>query len=331
MERKRIFSGVQPTGALHLGSYLGAIRQWVLHQAENDNIFCVVDLHSLTIPEAVDAKVLHAKSREVAGLYLACGIDPERCAVFLQSHVKQHSELAWILTCTTPLGWAEKMTQFKTKSEGRDSVSTGLLTYPILQAADILLYDATHVPVGEDQKQHIELARNIAQRFNNMFGEVFVLPTPSIPEVGARVMAFDDPESKMSKSTAVTKPGHAVSLLDDEKRIKKTIMGAVTDSGSEFEWEKASAGVRNLLSIHKALSGEPIASISARFQGRGYGYLKQEVFDLVWGAVKPIQERYTALTADPTELERVLDRSTARIRPIAEATMNRVRTAVGVG
>ena len=331
MERKRIFSGVQPTGALHLGSYLGAIRQWVLHQAENDNIFCVVDLHSLTIPEAVNAQVLYAKSREVAGLYLACGIDPERCAVFIQSHVREHSELAWILTCTTPLGWAEKMTQFKTKSEGRDSVSTGLLTYPILQAADILLYDATHIPVGEDQKQHIELARNIAQRFNNMFGEVFVLPTPSIPEVGARVMAFDDPEAKMSKSTAVTKPGHAVSLLDDEKRIRKTIMGAVTDSGSELEWDKASAGVRNLLAIHHALSGEPIASISARFQGRGYGYLKQEVFDLVWGAVKPIQERYTALTADPTQLDRVLDRSTARIRPIAEATMKRVRAAVGVG
>jgi tryptophanyl-tRNA synthetase len=331
MQRKRIFSGVQPTGALHLGSYLGAIRQWVLHQAENDNIFCVVDLHSLTIPEAVDPKVLLAKSREVAGLYLACGIDPDRCAVFIQSHVKEHSELAWILTCTTPLGWAEKMTQFKTKSEGRDSVSTGLLTYPILQAADILLYDATHIPVGEDQKQHIELARNIAQRFNNMFGEVFVLPTPSIPEVGARVMAFDDPESKMSKSTAVTKPGHAVSLLDDEKRIRKTIMSAVTDSGSEFEWDKASAGVRNLLAIHHALSGEPIASISGRFQGRGYGYLKQEVFELVWGAVKPIQERYTALTADPTQLDRVLDRSTARIRPIAEATMKRVRAAVGVG
>jgi tryptophanyl-tRNA synthetase len=187
------------------------------------------------------------------------------------------------------------------------------------------------VPVGEDQKQHIELARNIAQRFNSLFGEVFVLPTPSIPEVGARVMAFDDPESKMSKSTAVTKPGHAVSLLDDEKRIRKTIMGAVTDSGSECEWDKASPGVKNLLAIHHALSGEPISSISARFQGRGYGYLKQEVFDLVWGAVKPIQERYAALTADPAELERVLDRSTARIRPIAEGTMKRVRAAVGVG
>jgi tryptophanyl-tRNA synthetase len=331
MERKRIFSGVQPTGALHLGSYLGAIRQWVLHQAESDNIFCVVDLHSLTIPEAVNAQALHAKSREIAGLYLACGIEPERSAVFLQSHVREHSELAWILTCITPLGWAEKMTQFKTKSSGRESVGTGLLTYPILQAADILLYDATHVPVGEDQKQHIELARNIAQRFNSLFGEVFVLPTPSIPEVGARVMAFDDPEMKMSKSIALTKPGHAVSLLDDEKRIRKTIMGAVTDSGSECDWDKASPGVKNLLAIHHALSGEPIASISARFQGRGYGYLKQEVFDLVWGAVKPIQERYAALTADPGELERVLDRSTARIRPIADATMKRVRAAVGVG
>jgi tryptophanyl-tRNA synthetase len=328
---KRIFSGVQPTGALHLGSYLGAIRQWVLHQADADNIFCVVDLHSLTIPEAVNAAVLRAKSREVAGLYLACGIDPERSAVFLQSHVRQHSELAWILSCTTPLGWAEKMTQFKTKSEGRESVSTGLLTYPILQAADILLYDATHVPVGEDQKQHIELARNIAQRFNNLFGDVFVLPTPSIPEVGARVMAFDDPTAKMSKSTAVTTPGHAVSLLDGEKRIRKTIMGAVTDSGSELEWDKASAGVKNLLSIHHALSGEAIASIAARFQGRGYGYLKQEVFELVWNAVKPIQENYAALTADPTVLDGVLERSTARIRPIAEATMQRVRAAVGVG
>jgi tryptophanyl-tRNA synthetase len=331
MVRKRIFSGVQPTGVLHLGSYLGAIRQWVHHQKETDGIYCVVDLHSLTIPEAVDAKVLHAKSREVAALYIACGIDPDVSPIFLQSHVKQHAELGWILSCVTPLGWVEKMTQFKTKSAGRESVSTGLLTYPILQAADILLYDTTHVPVGEDQKQHIELARNVAQRFNNLFGEVFVLPEPMIPEVGARIMAFDDPESKMSKSTAVTKPGHAVSLLDDEKRIKKTIMGAVTDSGSELEWDKASAGVKNLLSIHHTLSGEPMASIAGRLQGKGYGYLKQEVFALVWAAVEPIQANYRKLTTDPSELERVLERSTARIRPIAEATMKRVRAAVGVG
>jgi tryptophanyl-tRNA synthetase len=330
MARKRIFSGVQPTGVLHLGSYLGAIRQWVKHQAESDNIFCVVDLHALTIPEAVDPKALHAKSREIAALYLACGIDPELSSVFIQSHVKEHSELAWILECTTPLGWLEKMTQFKAKSAGRESVGAGILVYPVLQAADILLYDTTTVPVGEDQKQHIELARNIAQRFNSMFGEVFVLPNPQIPEVGARIMAFDDPTMKMSKSIGVTKPGHAVSLLDDEKRIKKTIMAAVTDSGSELEWDKASAGVKNLLSIHHALSGEPIASIGARFQGRGYGYLKQEVFELVWKTVEPIQARYRSLTTDPSELDRVLERSTAHIRPIAEATMRRVRAAVGV-
>ena len=208
-----------------------------------------MDLHALTIPEEVDPEVLRNKSREVAAMYMACGIDPEASLVFIQSHVREHSELAWVLNCVTPLGWLHRMTQYKSKSETRESVGTGLLDYPVLQAADILLYDTHVVPVGEDQKQHIELARDIAVRFNNLFGETFVVPQPRVPKVGARVMGLDDPTQKMSKSIAVQRPGHAVMLLDTPKRIKKSIMGAKTDTGCEFRFDQASPGIRNLLRL----------------------------------------------------------------------------------
>jgi tryptophanyl-tRNA synthetase len=331
MTKQRVFSGVQPSGKLHIGNYLGALTQWAKLQEEYECVFCVVDLHALTIPEAVDPKELRDKSREVAALYVACGIDPDRSAIFIQSHVRQHSELTWVLNCTTPLGWLERMTQFKTKSERRETVGTGLLDYPVLQAADILLYDTHHVPVGEDQKQHIEITRDIAQRFNSLFKEVFVLPEVMLPRVGARVMGFDEPEAKMSKSTAVTAPRHAVGLLDSPKDIKKTIMSAVTDSGCEFRWDHASAGTRNLITVLEALTGESKESIASRYDGRGYGYLKQEVADVLVAALEPVQRRYHEIADDPATLDALLARSADRIRPIAEATMQRVREAVGIG
>lgn len=329
--RTRVFSGVQPTGTLHLGNYLGALKQWVAHQDERENIFCVVDLHALTVPEAVDPKVLRAKSREVAAIYLAAGIDPAKSSIFIQSHIREHSELAWVLNCVTPLGWLERMTQFKSKSTKRTTVGTGLLDYPVLQAADILLYDTQVVPVGEDQKQHIELTRDIALRFNNLFGEAFVVPDVSIPASGARVMGFDDPTGKMSKSAMAGRPHHAITLLDTHKKMKKTVMKAVTDSGCEYRLEHASAGVKNLITVLSAITGEAPDSISQRFEGQGYGYLKKEVAEAVVAELGPFQEEYTRLMADEAYLDGLLTSSTEKVRAIAQATMQRVRDAVGIG
>jgi tryptophanyl-tRNA synthetase len=329
--KKRVFSGVQPSGKLHIGNYVGALGQWLKLQDEYECIFCVVDLHALTIPEAVNPEELRQKSREVAALYVASGIDPDRSAIFIQSHVREHSELTWVLNCTTPLGWLERMTQFKIKSEKRETIGTGLLDYPVLQAADILLYDTHLVPVGEDQRQHIEITRDIAQRFNSLFREVFVLPDVMLPKAGARVMGLDDPEAKMSKSTGVTHPRHAVGLLDSPKEIKKTIMSAVTDSGCEFRPSQASAGVRNLVTLLEALTGEASDAIAERFAGKGYGHLKQEVLDATVAVLEPIQRRYHEVADDPANLDALLRRSADRIRPIAEATMRRVREAVGIG
>jgi len=328
--KKRVFSGVQPTGDLHLGTYLGAIKQWVAHQREADNIFCVVDLHALTIPEEVEPEVLHRKSREVAALYLACGLDPEETLIFIQSHVREHSELAWVLNCTTPLGWLYRMTQFKAKSEGRESVGAGLLNYPTLMAADILLYDTVSVPVGEDQRQHVEFTRDVAVRFNNLFGETFVLPNATIPEAGARVMGFDDPTVKMSKSLARERSGHAINLLDDEKTVKKTVMSAVTDSARETRFEHASPGVKNLLTLYQVLTGEAMPQIEARFEGKGYGELKKALLGVILETLAPIQGRYREIMADPQGLEKVLERGADKAREIAAATMQRVREATGI-
>jgi tryptophanyl-tRNA synthetase len=331
MSKQRVFSGIQPSGTLHLGNYLGAIKQWVAHQHEADNLFCVVDLHALTIPEAIEPAALRAKSREVAALYLACGIDPAHCTVFIQSHVREHTELAWMLTCVTPLGWLQRMTQYKSKAGNQEHIGSGLLSYPVLQAADILLYDTHVVPVGQDQKQHIELTRDIAIRFNNLFGETFVVPDVKLPKVGARVMGFDNPDAKMSKSVAVEKPGHAVGLLDTPKRVKKTIMGAKTDTGCEFRFDEASSGVRNLITVYQALSGESQQVITDRYDGRGYGYLKKDLLDLMMGALAPIQSRYAELNGDPAALDQVLNKASQRARGIATETMDRVRKAVGTG
>ena len=326
-----MFSGVQPTGVLHLGSYVGALRQWVARQDERDNVFCVVDLHALTIPEAVDPQQLKERVRSTAAQFLAAGVDPEKSVIFVQSHVREHSELAWLLSCATPLGWLYRMTQFKSKSEGRESVGTGLLVYPVLQAADILLYDTDVVPVGADQVQHIELTRDIAQRFNNLFGEVFVLPKAEVPQAGARIMGLDDPEAKMSKSVGVERPGHAINLLDDPATVKKAVMAAVTDSERELRYEHASPGVRNLLTILQVCSGRSMEDIATELEGGGYGTLKRATVDAVVAVLEPLQAKYYGYMSDPAALDEVLAEGADKAREIAARTTDRAKQAMGVG
>jgi len=330
VQRPRVFSGMQPSSVLHLGNYIGALKHWVAGQDQRDNVFCVVDLHVLTIPEAVRAAELRARSRSVAALYFAAGIDPERSTVFVQSHVPEHAEASWLLGCVTPLGWLQRMTQFKAKTEGRESIGSGLLTYPSLMAADILLHDTDEVPVGEDQMQHVELTRDLAIRFHHLFGETFVMPRAVIPSQGARIMAFDEPTAKMSKSTAEERPGHAVFLLDPPNVVKKTIMSAVTDSGMEFRFEHASPGVRNLYSVWQALDGRPMAELEGEIS-KGYGELKKRVVEVVVEALTPIQARYAELMADPAELDALLARGAERARERAVRTIERMKRAMGVG
>ncbi|MBK6486827.1 MAG: tryptophan--tRNA ligase [Gemmatimonadetes bacterium] len=328
--RLRVFSGVQPTGKLHLGNYVGALDVWVGGQDQHDNVFCIVDLHALTIPEAVRPDDLRSKVREVAGLYVACGIDPAASAIFVQSRVSAHAELAWILNCVTPLGWLERMTQYKAKSAGTERVGTGLLDYPVLQAADILLYDTNRVPVGEDQRQHMELARDIARRFNHLFGETFVIPDAMIRPSGARLMGLDDPTIKMSKSIGAQRAGHAIGLLDPPDVIQRTIMGAVTDPHRETRFDHAGLGVLNLLVIYEALSGEARPAIEARFEGQGYGYLKRTLAEVVVERLTPIQRRYAEIVSNLGEIDHILEEGAERVRPRAEATMDRVRRLTGL-
>jgi tryptophanyl-tRNA synthetase len=323
---KRVFSGIQPSGGLHLGNYIGAIRNWVEEQDRYENIFCVVDQHAITVD--YDPAQLRSHTRQTVGLYLACGLDPERCTIFVQSHIPEHTELAWLLNCVTPMGWLERMTQFKEKSAGGgERVSTGLFTYPVLMAADILLYQADGVPVGEDQKQHVELARDIATRFNRLFGDTFTVPEPWIRPVGARVMGFDDPGRKMSKSA--DGQYHSVALLDAPDQIRRTIMRAVTDSERDIVFNPERPGLFNLLTVFQALSGQSKQQIESHFAGQGYGHLKRELADLVIAALEPIQARYRDITADPAQIDQLLARSVARLRPIVDDTMARVRVAMG--
>lgn len=330
-DRQRVFSGVQPTGKIHVGNYVGALSVWARNQDLYDNIFCVVDLHALTIPEAVDPAVLHRKSRETAALYVACGIDPDKSIIFVQSRVTAHAELAWILNCVTPVGWLERMTQYKQKSAQRESVGTGLLDYPVLQAADILLYGTHLVPVGEDQRQHVELTRDIAIRFNRLFGEALVLPEALIRRSGARIMAFDEPTTKMSKSIGERKAGHSIGLVDPPDVIRKTIMRAATDSGQDTTFDTSSPGVLNLLTLFEVLSGESRQQIEARFVGKGYGHLKRTVADQVIVALEPIRTRYAELMADQGQLEAMLENGAQRALPVAEQTIQQVRKLTGLG
>ena len=333
MEKKRrTFSGIQPTGEMQLGNYIGAVRRWVELQQDltSDHIYFIVDLHSLTVPQ--DPKVLRQQSINAAALLFACGLEQDKSTLFLQSRVSAHAEAAWLLNCVTPIGWLEKMTQYKDKSQRQESVSTGLLAYPVLMAADILLYDATHVPVGEDQKQHVELARNIAERFNRLYGETFVIPEPVIPEFGERIMGLDNPQVKMSKSLAHNK-GHAISLLDTPETIRDAFKRAKTDSGStiKFSEDPEKAGVNNLLTIYLALTGKAPEAVEADFaNARGYGDLKLGVAEVVIEVLKPIQERYQKFISDPAELERALDKGNQRALEIASAKYRLMKDRLGL-
>ncbi|MCB9434005.1 MAG: tryptophan--tRNA ligase [Ardenticatenaceae bacterium] len=305
--KKRVFSGVQPSGAVTLGNYLGAFKGWADRQHEKVNFFCLVDLHSLTVPQ--EPAELRANTRTLAALLLACGLSPDKCTLFVQSHVVAHAEACWLLNCVTPLGWLQRMTQYKDKSAKQESVFTGLLDYPVLMAGDILLYDTDEVPVGDDQRQHVELARDIAQSFNSRYEtEFFVVPQAVIPEVGARVMGLDDPTSKMSKSSAHIR-GHAVKLLDDPKEILRSFKRAKTDSGNEirFSDDPEKAGVNNLLGIYKVLTEKSNSEVESDFaDARGYGDLKTRVAEVVIAALEPIQARYHEIMSDPGELDRIL-------------------------
>jgi len=326
--KKRVFSGIQPTGNIHLGNYLGATRNWVAMQDNYDNIFCIVDLHAITVPQ--DPKALNAKIREVTGLLLAAGIDPQRSIVFIQSHLPEHSELAWILNCFIPMGWMQRMTQFKEKSgQQKEQVSVGLFDYPALMAADILLYRTDVVPVGEDQKQHVELARDAAQRFNNIYGDTFVLPEPLIAEVGARIMGLDDPTIKMSKSEDA--PNHAVNLLDTPDVILSKIMRATTDSLKEIRFDESRPGIYNLLTIYQTLTGQKKQAIEAQFEGKGYSDFKKALAEVVIEGLRPLQERYQELTADPRRIDAILAEGAAKARPLAAKMLTEVKKRVGLG
>ncbi len=327
--QRRVFSGIQPSGNLHLGNYLGAIKRWVAGQGEKENFICVVDLHAVTVYQ--DPDELRGQTRSLMAMLLAAGIDPEVTTLFVQSHVRAHAEGAWLLNCVTPVGWLERMTQYKMKAALQESVLTGLMTYPVLQAADILLYSAHEVPVGEDQKQHIELARDIAQRFNHLYGDTLVVPDPSIPEAGARIMALDDPTAKMSKSAASAR-GHAVGLDDPDDEIRYAIRRAVTDSGREiaFSDDPEKAGVNNLLTIYQVLTGKSRAQVEADFaSARGYGDLKNTVADVVIEAVGPIRKRYRELMGDPAELDRLMAVGADHARSVAEPKVVEMKEKMG--
>jgi tryptophanyl-tRNA synthetase len=325
--KARVLSGVQPTGQLHIGNYLGALKSWAEIQSLYESIFCIVDLHAITIYQKPDE--LKAKIRETAALFIAAGIDPEQSSVVVQSSIPGHAELAWLLTCVTPLGWLQRMTQFKTKAEKQEahqeSIGDGLLQYPVLMAADILLYQASIVPVGEDQTQHLELTRDIAQRFNSLYGETFVMPATHLPTVGARIMGLDDPTQKMSKSAEGA--GHAIGLLDDPKVIQKKILRATTDSQPAVDPATMGPGVQNLLTIGEACD----ASITKEsVAGMRYGDFKKRVAEAVIGRLEPIQRCYREITADPAYLDGVLKRGWEQVLPTSEDTLRKVKEAMGL-
>jgi tryptophanyl-tRNA synthetase len=326
--RPRILSGMQPTSdSLHLGNYIGALVNWVRLQDDFDAYYFVADLHALTVP--TEPEVLRHRTRVTAAQFIAGGVDPLRSAVFCQSHISAHAELGWVMNCLTGFGEASRMTQFKDKTARGQSATVGLFTYPMLMAADILMYDAAYVPVGEDQRQHLEITRDLAERFNTRFGEALVVPDAYIVEESARIMDLQEPTAKMSKSTS--SPKGLIDLMDDPARIAKNIRSAVTDTGSEVRYDpEAKPGVSNLLVIHSVLSGTPVAEVEAAFAGRGYGDLKKEVADVVVEALRPFQVRMAELLDDPAELDRIVAGGAERAGVVAEATMARVRDAVGL-
>jgi len=330
-QKRVVFSGAQPTSdSLHLGNALGAIKQWAAMQDDYEAFFCVVDLHAITIPADLDPAVLRRRTLVTAAQYLALGIDPGRSTIFVQSHVPAHTQLAWVLGCFTGFGQASRMTQFKDKSakQGADATTVGLFTYPVLMAADILLYDTELVPVGEDQRQHLELSRDVAQRFNARFPDTFVIPEPMIPKATAKIYDLQDPTAKMSKSAA--SDAGLISLLDDPARTAKKIRSAVTDSDREILFDpEAKPGVSNLLTIQSAVTGTDVDKLVEGYAGRGYGDLKKETAEAVTEFVTPIKTRVDELLADPAELEGVLAAGARRARDVSAKTVKRVYDRLG--
>jgi len=322
-----IFSGIQPSGTPTIGNYLGALQQFVQLQNDYDCYFCIVDEHAITVPQ--DRLKLRENSRSLAALYIACGLNPEQATLFIQSEVPAHTQLGWMLQSISYMGELERMTQFKDKSHGKDAISSALFTYPSLMAADILLYQTNIVPVGEDQKQHLELTRDLAQRFNNKFNEIFTVPEIRVPEVGARVMSLQEPMKKMSKSDTNTKG--FISMLDTPKQIEKKIKSAVTDSEGIVKFDKVNKpGVSNLMTIHASCSGESIQALEDRFAGVGYGEFKQSTADAVLNVLIPIQEKH-ALLMQSDELDDILDRGAEKASLVANKTLAKAKKAMGLG
>lgn len=325
---KRVFSGIQPSGSLHLGNYIGAIRQWVAMQEDYECIYCVVDLHALTVPQKPEK--LKKQIRQLAALILACGVNPEQSALFVQSHNPDHTSLTWLLDCVASMGQLERMIQYKAKSkkqQGRASV--GLFNYPALMAADILLYQTDAVPVGEDQKQHVELTRDLAEKFNNRYGKVFKLPEAKLLKVGARIMSLQTPRSKMSKSAE--NPKGTIYLLDKPADIKDKIMSAVTDSGSEVRFDlNEKAGISNLLSIYANVTDASIKELEKKYQDKGYGDFKKDLAEAVVEFLTPIQEKYHQIMANEEQLDKILQDGLEKVRPLSQKTLRQAQEAMGI-
>ncbi|MBA3621146.1 MAG: tryptophan--tRNA ligase [Euzebyales bacterium] len=319
----RVLSGIQPSGDPHIGNYLGAWLRWVGEQVPG-HFFCIVDQHAITVP--YDPADLRQRTVDLATWLLAAGLDPEVCTLFVQSQVREHTELAWILNCVATMGELARMTQFKEKSEGRDSVSVGLFDYPVLQAADILLYQAEQVPIGADQRQHVELTRDLAARFNHRFGDTFTLPQPTFPTVGARVMDLQLVDKKMSKSLG---PAGTLLLNDEEATTRKKLMRAVTDSGSEVRAERDKPGVTNLLDLFAAVTGATVPELEDRYSGKGYGDFKGDLAEAVNGVLRPLRERHAELSEDPEAVTDILRLGATRAREVATTTMQTVRERLG--
>lgn len=324
---KTIFSGIQPSGTITLGNYIGAMKQFVDLQNEYNCYFCIVDQHAITVPQ--DRLTLRKNIRSLAALYLASGIDPEKATLFIQSEVPAHAQAGWMLQCVSYIGELERMTQFKDKSAGKDAVTAGLLTYPPLMAADILLYSTDLVPVGEDQKQHLELTRDLAERFNKKYNEIFTIPDIRIPTVGARIMSLQEPTKKMSKSDPNQKA--IITMLDDPKQIEKKIKSAVTDSDGIVKFDKElKPGIANLLSIYSIFSGKSIPEIEKQYEGQGYGSFKADLAEVVVNAIKPIQTKYNELM-ESDELDAILDRGAEKANHVANKMLKKMENAMGLG
>ena len=322
--RKRIFSGAQPTGNLHIGNYLGALKNWVDLQNEYESFFCIVNLHAITLPQKPE--ILRRKTLDLARIYLASGVDPNISTIFIQSDVSEHAELAWILSCVTRMGELERMTQFKDKGKGNERAGVGLFTYPVLMASDILLYQTDLVPVGKDQKQHLELSRDLATRFNRDFGETFVVPEPFIPPVGANILSLQEPTKKMSKSDE--NAGGAIFLLDDADTILKKFKKAVTDSGTEIKFDESRPAINNLLTIYQMMTGKTAAECEANFAGKGYGHFKTELAEAVIEFLKPFQQKAESYT--DAELNEILKNGADKARKIARETLRDAYAKMGI-